>query len=42
VRFALATFVVAVLGVAGFTVALALPTATPSPPASFQGDITAR
>jgi hypothetical protein len=41
-RLALATFVVAVLGVAGFAMALALPTAPPSPPASFQGDITAR
>ena len=42
VRALLATLVVVVLGAAGLAVALALPTATPSPPASFQGDITAR
>lgn len=41
VRVALVTLLVSVLGIAGFAVALALPAADPSPPAHFQGDITA-
>jgi hypothetical protein len=42
VRLALATLVLFVVGIAGLALALALPTAQPSPPANFQGDIAPR
>jgi hypothetical protein len=41
VRVVLAILAVSLLAAAGLALALALPAADPSPPAHFQGDITA-